>query len=139
MNKYLDYTEKEEIHIFRWKSANRRAVDAWLKWMTHIMIRDGKLGYVLIDFSEIGLPPVRHLAMQVRRWLTQYAPTNPGAKVAVVYPASNMPFLIVARSYTVTLSRGRPVKLEFFSSDEMDSAYKWLSNNNNIEDNATKS
>lgn len=127
MSKHVTYSQKDDIHILRWHSANQESVDSWLKWMSRIRAYEGRLGHILIDFSQVELPPVRYMSMQVRRWLTQHVPTKPGATIAVVYPASQMPFLIVARSYSMTLRRGRPVKLEFFSSDEMDDAYQWLS------------
>lgn len=126
MGKDLDYHEQNNIHMFTWKSVNRRAVDLWMTWLTHIMIRDGSIGYMLLDFSEISLPPVRYMSMQVRRWLTQHPPPKRKSVVAVVYPMGNMPFLIVARSYITTLSRGRPVSVQIFSADEKLTAYQWL-------------
>lgn len=125
MDKHVEYIQKGDIHTLRWKTANRQTVDDWLKWMTRLR-NEEKFGHILIDFSEVELPPVRYLAMQVRNWLRQNVAADPGATIAVVYPVSQMPFLIVARSYSVTLQRGRPVKLQFFSSDEMDAAYDWL-------------
>ena len=135
MEKHLEYSEEDGIHKFTWKSVNRRAVDTWLKWMTHIRLRESPPAYILLDFSEISLPPVRYLAMQVRHWLTRHQSSGQGTSVAVIYSPSNMPFLIVARSYSVTLQRGRQTKLEFFTSDEMDAAHDWLQAQ--MENNAT--
>lgn len=126
MTKQLDYLEEQGIHIFKWNVANRRAVDSWIRWMNHIMIRDGHMGYILMDFSDAELPPIRYLSLQVRRWLIRHLPPQKASAVAIIYPQGNMPFLIVARSYSATLGRGRPVSLEFFSSDYKDEAYNWL-------------
>ncbi len=126
MKEDLVYIEEDGIHKFTWKSANRRSVDAWLNWMTQIRVCANQPDYILLDFSEIGLPPVRYLAMQVRRWMSRHRASQQGTTIAIVYSPNNMPFLIVARSYTATLRRGRQTKLEFFPSDNMDAAYEWL-------------
>jgi|GEM_PF-6239178 len=126
MTKHLEYLEEDGIHIFKWYSANRRAVDTWIQWMNHIMIRDGHMGHILMDFSESELPPVRYMSLQIRRWLTRHVPPEKASKVAVVYPQGNMPFLIVSRSYSATLGRGRPTNIAFFAGDQVDDAYDWL-------------
>ncbi|MEO1647020.1 MAG: hypothetical protein AAFR67_17665 [Chloroflexota bacterium] len=125
MNSHLSYEQQEGIHIFVWYSANRRAVDSWLGWMSKLVERDGQLGSIIIDFSGIPLPPISYMARAVRAWMQQY-PTVPYTQIAVIYAETEVAFLILGRSYAMTLSRGRDVSLKFFQDSDADQVWQWL-------------
>lgn len=125
MESPLLYEQQDDVHIFTWHVANRQAVDTWLGWMSDLMRRDGQLGRIIIDFSCVSLPPVSYLARAVRAWMQSF-PSVPHTQIAIVYAENEVAFLILGRSYAMTLSRGRDVSLKFFPDNEAEAVWEWL-------------
>ena len=124
LGSHCAYAMQDDIHIFRFGQASRRAIDEWLRHLDRAYSRvpSGEPMRCIVQYGIRGMPYLSYSTQRLRFWAKQrkHLPTT---YVAVLTDDAEL-IRIVDGIVQFLIPNGPNIR--FFSTDDIDKAMNWL-------------
>lgn len=124
LRSHCAYIVQDDIHIFRFEQASRRAVDEWLRHLdrAYARIAPGEPMRCVVEYGIRGMPHLSYSTQRLRFWMHD-KPDLPPTYVAVVH---NNPELARLVDGIVRFLFPNGPQIRFVPFEQYDVAFSWL-------------